>query len=202
MFTEVGKDKTYGLLMLLPPNVTAGALRLPREVIYIIDTSGSMEGPSIRQAKEALEMAVSRLSAADRFNIIEFNSYATPLFADAQSATADNLDKAKGFVRSLRAQNGTEMATALNLALNGKEDTQRVRQVIFLTDGSVGNEDALQLIQQSGHTRLFTIGIGSDPTVGSRPRRTNWRGTFTHIGPIEEVKEKMEPCSLSSNHLR
>jgi Ca-activated chloride channel homolog len=195
MFTEVGKDKTYGLLMLLPPTVATEAVRLPREVIYIIDTSGSMEGASIRQAKEALEMAVSRLSAVDRFNIIEFNSYATPLFADAQPATADNVDKAKGFVRGLKAQNGTEMATALNLALNGKEDTQRVRQVIFLTDGSVGNEDALfKLIQQKlGDTRLFTVGIGSAPNSWFMTKAAQTgRGTFTYVARIEEVKEKME----------
>ncbi len=194
LFTEAGKGRTYGLLMLLPPAAGAESVRLPREVIYIIDTSGSMQGPSLQQAKEALEMAVSRLSPADRYNVIEFNSAATPLFADAQPASADNLKKAKSFVHGLRAQGGTEMASALNLALNGSEDTQRVRQVIFLTDGSVGNEDALfKMIQEKlGDTRLFTVGIGSAPNSWfmSKAAQTG-RGTFTYIGRIEEVKEKM-----------
>jgi Ca-activated chloride channel homolog len=195
LFTEAGQDRTYGLLMLLPPAAGAEAARLPREVIYVIDTSGSMEGPSIRQAREALEMAVSRLSAGDRFNIVDFNSYATPLFPEARPASTDNLDKARHFVRSLRAQNGTEMAAALDLALNGKEDTKRVRQVIFLTDGSVGNEDALfKLIQaRLGDSRLFTVGIGSAPNSWFMTKAAQiGRGTYTYIGRIEEVKEKMD----------
>jgi len=195
LFTESGHDRTYGLLMLLPPTAGSETTRLPREVIYVIDTSGSMTGPSIEQAKEALEMAVSRLSADDRFNIVEFNSYATPLFPEARPADAGNLTKARNFVRALRAQGGTEMAAALNLALDGKDAGSRVRQVIFLTDGSVGNEDQLfKLIQDRlGDTRLFTVGIGSAPNSWFMTKAAQiGRGTFTYIGRIEEVKEKME----------
>jgi Ca-activated chloride channel family protein len=194
LFTEPGKDATYGLLMLLPPTVAAQARRMPREVIYVIDTSGSMTGTSIGQAKEAVEMAVARLSGNDRFNIIEFNSSASPLFAEARPATADNLRRATDFVRGLKPRGGTEMAAALNLALNGKEDGQRVRQVVFLTDGSVGNEDALfRLIEQKlGDSRLFTVGIGSAPNSFFMTKAAQaGRGTFTYIGRIEEVKEKM-----------
>jgi len=194
LFTEAGKDKTYGLLMMLPPTTASKAVRLPREVIYVIDTSGSMTGPSINQAKQALEMAVSRLSSGDRFNIIEFNSYAASLFPEAQPASVDNLNRAKSFIAGLRAQGGTEMAAALNLALNGKEDSSRVRQVIFLTDGSVGNEDELfKLIESKlGDSRLFTVGIGSAPNSWFMTKAAQaGRGTFTYIGRIEEVKEKM-----------
>lgn len=195
LFAEAGKDRTYGLLMVLPPSTPAAAARLPREVVYIIDTSGSMEGPSIRQAREALEMAISRLPAGDRFNVIEFNSYATPLFPQAQIASPANLEMALRFVRGLRAQGGTEMASALNLALNGSEDAQRVRQVVFLTDGSVGNEDALfrMIKDKLGDSRLFTVGIGSAPNSWFMTKAAQTgRGTYTYIGRIEEVKEKMD----------
>jgi Ca-activated chloride channel homolog len=192
-FTEQKDGKTYGLLMVMPP-AAAAVKSLPREVIYVIDTSGSMEGTSIVQAREALQMAVERLNANDTFNVIEFNSYAKALFDDAQPASRANIRTAVSWVKQLRAQGGTEMALALNLALNGKESPNRVRQVIFLTDGAVGNEAMLfQLIADKlGDSRLFTVGIGSAPNSHfmSKAAQTG-RGTFTYVGKVEEVKEKM-----------
>ncbi|MFM9884626.1 MAG: marine proteobacterial sortase target protein [Burkholderiales bacterium] len=192
-FTEQKDGKTYGLLMVMPP--AAAAVRaLPREVIYIIDTSGSMEGASIVQAKEALQMAVERLSATDSFNVIEFNSYAKALFADAQPASRQNVNTAVRWVTQLRARGGTEMALALNLALNGNENPERVRQVIFLTDGAVGNEEQLfkLIADKLGDSRLFTVGIGSAPNSHFMKKAAQaGRGTFTYIGKVEEVKDKM-----------
>jgi len=192
-FTEQKDGRTYGLLMVMPP--AAAAVRaLPREVIYVIDTSGSMEGASIVQAREALQMAVERLNAGDAFNVIEFNSYAKALFNDAQPASRENISTAVRWVKHLRAQGGTEMALALNLALNGKESPDRVRQVIFLTDGAVGNEEQLfQLIASKlGDSRLFTVGIGSAPNSHFMSKAAQaGRGTFTYIGKVDEVKQKM-----------
>ena len=192
-FTEQKDGKTYGLLMVMPP-AAATVKALPREVIYVIDTSGSMEGTSIVQAREALQMAVERLNPGDTFNVIEFNSYAKALFADAQPASRANIGTAVNWVKHLRAQGGTEMALALNLALNGKESPNRVRQVIFLTDGAVGNEEQLfkLIADKLGDSRLFTVGIGSAPNsyFMTKAAQTG-RGTFTYIGKVEEVKEKM-----------
>lgn len=192
-FTEKKADKTYGLLMVMPP-AAAAVKPLPREVIYIIDTSGSMEGTSIVQARDALQLAVQRLHAGDTFNVIEFNSYAKALFEDAQPATQENIGTAVSWVKKLRAQGGTEMALALNLALNGRENPARVRQVIFLTDGAVGNEDQLfkLIADKLGDSRLFTVGIGSAPNSHFMTKAAQaGRGTFTYIGKVEEVKEKM-----------
>ena len=193
-FTERRGDKTFGLLMILPPNVRAGGKRIPREAIYVIDTSGSMHGTSIKQAREALGLAIDGLAPEDRFNIIEFNSYAKALFEDARPATRENRAEARGWVRGLRAQGGTEMALALDLALNGGESGGRIRQVVFLTDGQVGNEDELfRLIRAKlGDSRLFTVGIGSAPNSHFMTKAAEiGRGTFTYIGKVEEVREKM-----------
>ncbi len=192
-FTEQKDGKTYGLLMVMPP-VAAAVKSLPREVIYIIDTSGSMEGTSIVQAREALQMAVDRLGAQDTFNVIEFNSYAKALFEDARPASRNNIATAVNWVKQLRAQGGTEMALALNLALNGNESPNRVRQVIFLTDGAVGNEEQLfkLIADKLGDSRLFTVGIGAAPNSHFMSKAAQvGRGTFTYIGKVEEVKEKM-----------
>lgn len=194
LFTEKRGDKNYALLMVMPPAKEVAAARLPREVVFVIDTSGSMSGSSIAQARDALELAIARLSEQDSFNVIEFNSYAKALYADARPASAANRESAIRWVRKLQSQGGTEMALALNLALNGRENPGRVRQVIFLTDGAVGNEDGLfKLIKDKlGDSRLFTVGIGSAPNSHfmSKAAQTG-RGTFTYIGKIEEVKEKM-----------
>ncbi|CAG0946503.1 MAG: hypothetical protein EFKGCFLK_00033 [Rhodocyclaceae bacterium] len=194
LFTESQGDKRYALLMVMPPAKEAAATRLPREVVFVIDTSGSMSGSSIVQAREALELAIARLSERDSFNVVEFNSYAKALYDEARPASAANRESAVRWVRKLQAQGGTEMALALNQALNGRENPGRVRQVIFLTDGAVGNEDALfKLIKDKlGDSRLFTVGIGSAPNSHFMAKAAQTgRGTFTYIGRIEEVKEKM-----------
>lgn len=192
-FTEEKDGKHYGLLMVLPP-AAAEAARLPREVLFILDTSGSMAGTSIRQAKEALELALARLGPSDRFNVIEFNSTAQCLFDDTREATPDDVHRAIRWVRGLEARGGTEMASALKLALNGEASAARVRQVIFLTDGAVGNEEQLlRLISERlGSSRLFTIGIGSAPNSHFMTKAASLgRGTFTYIGRVDEVRTKM-----------
>lgn len=80
--TEQRNGRHYGLVMVLPPALERRAAAMPREAIFIIDTSGSMQGASIAQAREALELAIGRLSAGDRFNVIEFNSYARRLYPE------------------------------------------------------------------------------------------------------------------------
>jgi Ca-activated chloride channel family protein len=192
-FVEKKDGKYYGLLMVMPPSAERSA-RLPREVIFVLDTSGSMAGASIKQAREALVLALSRLQPGDRFNVIEFNSYARSLFGEARDASAANIAKATRWVESLEARGGTEMAAALDLALNGDEASARVRQVIFLTDGAVGNEESLfGLIQaRLGNSRLFTVGIGSAPNSHFMAKASQLgRGTFTYIGSVDEVKVKM-----------
>ncbi len=192
-FTEQKAGRHYGLLMVLPPAAAPGA-RLPREVVFVLDTSGSMAGASIRQARDALELALLRLAPGDRFNVIEFNSTAQSLFAGPQPVNPRNVRRAIDWVRSLQARGGTEMAAALQLALDGSDGGVRVRQVVFLTDGAVGNEEALcNLIRERlGDTRLFTIGIGSAPNSHFMTKAAQLgRGTFTYIGRIEEVQAKM-----------
>ncbi len=195
LFSEKVAGQFYHLLMVLPPQQgVAGGQPMAREVIYVIDTSGSMSGTSIKQAKRSLIMALNRLRPRDRFNIIQFNSTTDLLFSQARAANQNNLRRARRYVRSLDADGGTEMAPALSAALRGQGESQFVRQVIFLTDGSVGNETALfDLIKQHlGQSRLFTIGIGSAPNSYFMRKAAQYgRGTFTYIGDVREVNEKM-----------
>jgi len=195
LFTETLGGKTYALLMTLPPTLAdADTPRAPREITYIVDTSGSMEGVSIAQARDALSMALDRLQAGDRFNVIEFNSTSTSLFTAPMPFDATTQAQAKRFVAKLRARGGTEMLPALAAALDGPPESELMRQVVFLTDGAVGNEDAiLRLLHDKlGDRRLFTIGIGPSPNTFFLTKAAQFgRGTFTFIGDVREVRQKM-----------
>ena len=194
VFSEQHDDGFYHLLMILPPPARTTSITLPRETIFIIDTSGSMAGTSMDQAKQALAMALERLRPTDRFDVIEFNSRTRALFGGARYASVDNLQNAQRFVAALHANGGTEMAPALHAALDGRVHHDVLRQVIFLTDGSVGNEDALfELIQNRlGDSRLFTVGIGSAPNSYFMKKSAEFgHGTFTAIGDVNEVRARM-----------
>jgi Ca-activated chloride channel family protein len=196
-FTEQKNAQEYGLIMLMPPKQDV-AIKLQREVIFVLDTSGSMAGESIMQAKQALLMAITQLSQNDHFNIIEFNSHAQKMWLNAQQADATNKHEALEFVRGLSADGGTEMAEALSMALaaqNSQGQSTFLRQVIFITDGSVTNEEALmQLIRQNlGASRLFTVGIGSAPnSYFMSEAALSGKGTFSYIGDVSQVHNKMQ----------
>ena len=188
-------DSAYAFLMVTPPRSDQPITQVPRETIFVIDTSGSMAGTSIEQAKAALLLALHRLTAQDRFNVIQFNSVTHVLFSQPQSVTTDTLRRAVHYVEQLHANGGTEILPALKMALKGTPPSTHLRQVIFLTDGQVGNEDELfdVIRSQLGTSRLFTIGIGSAPNSHFMRKAAEFgRGTFTHIGSTSEVKAQMD----------
>lgn len=198
LFTHRRGDADYALLMVVPPQPTAAEAvefqRMPRETLLVVDTSGSMQGASMEQARLALVQALGTLREDDRFNVIEFNSRARAMWPDSLAATPTNLEHARRWVRSLKADGGTEMAAALRLALDGRDTPGFLRQVVFITDGAVGNEEALfrLIADRLGGSRLFTVGIGSAPNAHFMTRAALFgRGTFTQVGDVREVQEKM-----------
>ncbi|MDQ2045596.1 marine proteobacterial sortase target protein [Pseudoalteromonas sp. 20-92] len=186
----------YGLAMLMPPgDHFTQTQRLPREMVFVIDTSGSMHGQSMEQAKKALFYALSLLDSDDSFNIIGFDNIVTPMSDKPLIASDFNLRRAERFIYSLEADGGTEIQGALNAVLDGSEFDGFVRQVVFLTDGSVSNEDALFKNIQSklGDSRLFTVGIGSAPNSFFMRRAADiGKGSFMFIGSTSEVQPKMQ----------
>lgn len=194
VFYETIANERYAMVMVVPPTA-AHTEALARESLFIIDSSGSMQGPSMPQAKESLLLALAKLSAKDYFNIYDFDSHYRQLFDQSQLATPSNLAAAKQFVNGLRADGGTEMAAPLAAALTAPTpQNETVRQVIFITDGAVGNEAQLfNLIDQNlGHARLFTVGIGHAPNSYFMRKAAQFgRGSFTHIGDVSQVSTKM-----------
>ncbi len=194
----------HALVMLLPPPAAAieGA-RPARELLFVLDTSGSMGGESIRQAKAALTRALDSLRPGDYFNIVEFNSQYRALFPASMPADADRLAGAKTWVGNLQAGGGTEMAPALAAALQQAGRPGLLRQVVFLTDGAVSNEAQLfNLIGKSlGAARLFTVGIGSAPNSHfMRGAAQAGRGSFVHIGSTAQVGARIDELLRKLSH--
>ena len=163
LFLERRADADYAFAMLLPPSAKLEAL--PRELLLVIDTSGSMAGLPMQQAQAALVEALARLRPGDRFNLIQFNSVTEKLFEHAMPADEAHLRVASDWVANLVATNGTEMSPALSEAFAGAPAAGYVRQVVFITDAAVGNETGLlaQIERERGDARLFAVGIGSAP---------------------------------------
>ena len=187
----------YLLAYITPPYKLATSLQVPpREVIFVIDQSGSMNGPSIRQARESLIEALGQLKPEDTFQIIRFNNEMAKLFPSPQPADEEHISTARYWVAAIEAKGGTEMLPAMQAALKDQNpNAPTLRQVIFLTDGAIGNERQLfeTVKSEKGRSRIFTVGIGSAPNSFFMSRAAEvGRGTFTQIGDITEVKSKME----------
>ncbi len=195
LFREERNGEDYLLAVVNPPAMKVAGQRRDRETIFVIDNSGSMGGESMDQAKKGLLLALDRLAPTDEFNVIRFDDTMDQLFTTAVPANEQNLARAKRFVGNLEANGGTEMLPALKAALvdRNNEDKDEVRQVVFITDGAIGNEDELfaAIHDGLGRSRLFTVGIGSAPNAYFMTRAARQgRGTFTYMDDVTKVAEQ------------
>jgi Ca-activated chloride channel homolog len=197
LFREHVGNAHYVLALVTPPSVADAVKESPpREVVFVIDNSGSMGGTSIVQAKASLLFALGRLKSNDRFNVIRFDNTMQSLFTDTVSADADNIARATQFVSAIQANGGTEMVPPMRAALTDRrgETSPYLRQVVFLTDGEIGNEQELfhTIADMRGRSRVFMVGIGSAPNSFLMTRASEiGRGTYTHIGSVDQVQERM-----------
>ncbi|WP_394132164.1 marine proteobacterial sortase target protein [Shewanella maritima] len=193
---NIAQDQ-YQLLMMLPPKALKETQHIPRELVLVIDVSGSMSGASIVQAKQSLKFALAGLRVDDRFNIIAFNQRPTLMSPHAISVNSRNLGRGQRFIDALAADGGTEMEPALLAALVdtlSTDSAEYLRQVVFVTDGAVSNEQFLfNLIDTHlADNRLFTIGIGSAPnSYFMRKAAIAGKGSFLYIANEAEVEQKV-----------
>jgi Ca-activated chloride channel family protein len=181
------------LLAAFPPSVPPKQ-RMPVEMLYMIDVSGSMEGTSIEQARGALLQALDTLIPTDRFGILAFSSGFGEFAAEPLPATADNLAAARRYVQHLQAGGGTEMLPALLHLMRKPQIPGYLRHIILLTDGDLGNEEEIFAALRSdlGNARLYTVAIGSEPNLFLATKMAQFgRGTFTHIADNNEIRSQM-----------
>ncbi|MEK9662922.1 MAG: VWA domain-containing protein, partial [Alphaproteobacteria bacterium] len=195
LFAERRDALAHLLVTLTPPAADSWPeTGMPRDLVLVIDKSGSMHGTSIVGAREAALLALQKLTPRDRFNIIVFDDTMARLFGTVQTATRENIAHAEAAIASIEADGGTEMAAALDAALARQAPDGRLRQIVFLTDGAVSNERALtELIEtRLGATRLFTVGLGSAPNAFfMRAAAEAGRGSFIYVDRPEELAERM-----------
>ncbi|HEV8593796.1 MAG TPA: VIT and VWA domain-containing protein, partial [Pyrinomonadaceae bacterium] len=149
-------------LILQPPDKFTSEDITPKEIVFVLDTSGSMSGFPIEKAKEAMKMSLDGLYPNDTFNLITFAGDTYVLFDKPVPATQANLEKAQAFLADRSGGGGTEMMKAIKVALDPSDSQTHLRIVCFMTDAFVGNDNEIVAeIQKHPNARVFSFGIGS-----------------------------------------
>jgi Ca-activated chloride channel family protein len=158
-------DESEGFFQinLMPQFKASGKQMFPRELVFLVDNSGSMHGYPMKKAGEVLEFALKKMSKRDVFRLITFAGRTRALSKDVLPATGKNITRALDFIHTMEGEGGTEILTAVQNALQPPPGENRKRMVLFLTDGYIGNEQAvLNVIRDKLlNTRVFSLGVGS-----------------------------------------
>ncbi|MBK5293080.1 MAG: VWA domain-containing protein [Acidobacteriia bacterium] len=170
LLTHRGERGGFFTFLLQPPERIAPSEITPKEMVFVVDTSGSMSGFPIEKSKELMKLALDGLHERDTFNLITFSGDTHVLFPQPVAATPENVRKAQQFMLSRSGSGGTEMMKAIRtalqpspkLALKLADDPGHVRVVCFLTDGYVGNDmEIIGEVKRYPNARVFSFGIGN-----------------------------------------
>jgi Ca-activated chloride channel homolog len=196
---QAGEDG-YFLLLLSPGNPTQETPAIAKDVTFVLDTSGSMAGNKLEQAKKALTFCVGNLNNNDRFEVLRFSTEVEPLFDGLQSATPANRKAATEFIRDLRPYGSTAIDDALKTALQNRgRKSKRTHVIIFLTDGrpTIGVTREEEIVanvseRNSALTRIFSFGIGTDVNTHLLDRITEkTRAVSQYVLPDEDLEVKL-----------
>ena len=175
----------------------------PRDLCFVVDTSGSMAGAKLQQAKKALNFCLENLNPGDKFQIVRFSTEAEPLFSELQSADDEHREAAKRFVDGFKPIGGTAINDALKEAARyaGSRDKSRPYLIIFLTDGqpTIGPRDEEKIIPAvlndiggDSRSRIFSFGIGSDVNTHLLDRLSNDTNAFSqYVLDKEDIEVKV-----------
>ncbi len=164
LLTHSGENGGFVTLILEPPKRVRPEQVVPKEMVFVLDSSGSMSGYPIEKAKETMFYCLENLNPNDTFNLITFSGDTRILFPQPVPATKANVEQAKQLLESQQGSGGTEMMKAIRAALDPSDSQEHLRIVVFMTDGYVGNDMAIiGEIQQHPNARVFSFGIGQSP---------------------------------------
>lgn len=162
ILTHRGAQGGFFSMILQPPERVTAEDVTPKELVFVLDTSGSMEGFPIEKAKETMKLALDSLYPEDTFNLITFSGDTHVLFPQPVPATRENLQRAQVFLASRQGGGGTEMMKAIRAALDPSDKQDHVRIVCFMTDGYVGDDmEIISEVQKHPNARVFSFGVGS-----------------------------------------
>ncbi|MFQ6093196.1 MAG: VIT domain-containing protein, partial [bacterium] len=163
LLTHRVENEGYFLFILQPKMAYADEEITPKEMVFVVDNSGSMRGEPIAKAKEAMRHCIRNMNPDDTFQIIKFSEAASGFSPYPMPNTPDNRQKGLHFINKMHGSGGTRMIEGIRAALGFPADPERMRTVLFLTDGYIGNEREILLEIQKllGKSRLFSFGVGS-----------------------------------------
>ncbi|MCX7804113.1 MAG: VWA domain-containing protein [Planctomycetota bacterium] len=196
-----GDEDGYFLLLGRPDDRADKAKPLPKDIVFVLDTSGSMAGDKMEQAKSGFKFCIRQLNPNDRFNLIPFSTDVRPISPNLLPAARENVEKAVKAVEELEATGGTNIAEAITTALANdfSTDPGRARLIIFMTDGlpTTGITDMSQILKDVRITntkkvRIFAFGVGHDVNTHLLDRMSGeWDGTTAYIAPKEDIEVKV-----------
>jgi Ca-activated chloride channel family protein len=171
-------------MILQPPDVPAADERTPKEIVFVLDTSGSMDGFPIEKAKEAMGLSLDGLHPDDTFNLITFAGDTDILFDRPVPATQANLQRARAFIADRNREGGTEMMAAIKASLEPSDSQEHLRIVCFMTDGQVSNEDEIVAeVKKHPRARVYSFGIGGGVNRSLLDRiAQEGKGEATYVG--------------------
>ncbi len=175
-------------LILQPPERVAAQDVSPKELVFVLDTSGSMSGFPIEKAKETMKLALDGLNPQDTFNLITFSGDTRILFPEPVPATRENLGKAQEFLAGTHGSGGTEMMKAIRAALDPSDAQDHIRVVCFMTDGYVGNDmEIIAEVQKHPNARVFAFGVGNSVNRFLLDKMAQYgRGEVEYVGLNDE----------------
>ena len=195
LLTSQDERGGFFTLMLYPPKDLKQLTRMPLELVFVLDSSGSMSGRPIAEAKKAIDRALRQLGPDDTFQMINFSATASRFGPNPVPATPENVRRGLAYINKLEGDGGTMMIEGIKAALDFPHDPKRLRFVCFLTDGYIGNEaEILTAIQQKlGATRIFSFGIGSSVNRYLMEHMAQvGRGAVAYLGPNDSAASVMD----------
>ncbi len=157
-----GKGGGWFQLVVQPPTAAPAAQIARKEMVFVIDQTGSQMGAPIEKAKETMRYCIQNLNAGDTFQLLGFNTAVYPCFPAPVEATPKNIATALAYLAPLAGGGGTDILKATDYALSIPADPDRPRIVCFMTDGFVGNDASiLEYVSAHPGARMFPFGVGN-----------------------------------------
>ncbi len=208
-YRPITSEDGYFMMLISPQTESVKAHRIPRDVVLVLDKSGSMSDLKMAQAKKALKFFLNNLSEKDRFAMVSFATVVDNYRDELSRATPDQLEKAHKWVDDLRQSGGTAILPALNAALGFRtKDEGRSFNVVFFTDGvpTVDETNPDRIIKSvasknSTSTRIFTFGVGDDVNSSMLDQLAeSTRAVSTYVRPAEDIEAKMSSLYTKISH--
>jgi Ca-activated chloride channel family protein len=205
----ISSEKGYFLMLISPRVEIAPDKVLPREMVFVLDTSGSMRGPKMDQARRALKYCLSNLHSKDRFAVLNFATVINRYRDGLVDASSEQVEQAKKWVDALEATGGTAINDAMTAALNLRPtESDRTFTVVFFTDGqpTVGETNPQKILtnvaaKNSANTRIFTFGVGDDVNATMLDQMAEQsRAVSTYVRPAEDIEAKVSSLYSKISH--